>query len=78
MNSPLGAHPGTVRTRKGRDIALRCPRPRSSERNALPKPCDPDHSFRRLTLRSATGTAQRAIPTKDTVTVLMHSPLVTA
>jgi len=28
-----------------------------------PKPCDPDHSFRRPTLRSATGTAQRAIPT---------------
>ncbi len=40
-----------------------------------PKPCDPDRSFRRLTLRfrlrseatagqAATGTAQRAIPTK--------------
>jgi len=40
-----------------------------------PKPCDSDHSFRRLTLRSATVTAQRAIPTQDTVTMLMHPGL---
>ncbi len=71
---PSRAQLGTGLTRKGRDIALRCPRPRSSGRNAPPKPGDSDRSFRRLTLRSATGTAQRAIPTKDTVTVLRCAP----
>jgi hypothetical protein len=48
---------------RGRDIALRCPRPRSSGRNALTDVRARENSFRRLTLRSATGTAQRAIPT---------------
>jgi hypothetical protein len=48
---------------RGRDIALRCPRPRSSGRNALTDVCAGENSFRCLTLRSATGTARRAIPT---------------
>ena len=47
---------------KGRDIALRCPRPRSSGRNDLPNVAALYIRFRRLTLRSATGTAQRAGP----------------
>jgi hypothetical protein len=47
---------------RGRDIALRCPRPRSSGRNPQTKERSCEHSFRRLTLRSATGTAQRASP----------------
>jgi hypothetical protein len=41
----------------GRDAALRRPRPAGrNERKKRPL-------FRRLTLRSATGTAQRAVPT---------------
>jgi len=52
--------------RFGGDIALRC----SSGRNTQVTVCGSNHSFRRLTLRfrlrseaTATGTAQRAIPT---------------
>ncbi len=47
----------------GRDSVLRCPRPRSSGRNALAETCCSDQSFRRLTLRLAMGTAQRTVPT---------------
>jgi len=47
---------------KGRDIALRCPRPCPSGRNDWPSVSALHIPFRRLTLRSATGTAQRASP----------------
>jgi len=49
----------------GRDIVVRCPRPRSSGRNDLPNVTALHIRFRRLTLRSATGTAQRASPYLD-------------
>jgi len=42
---------------RGRDIALRCPRPRSSGRNESPNVTALNIRFRRLTLCSATGTA---------------------
>jgi hypothetical protein len=60
---------GYILTRflNGRDSALRCPRPeRSGGRNACQTRVLAPR-FRRLTLRSATGTAQRAIPTADSV-----------
>ncbi len=51
-------------TKNGRDSALRCPRPeRSAGRNGRGWTRVSCVRFRRLTLRSATGTAQRAIPT---------------
>jgi hypothetical protein len=43
--------------------ALRCPRPRGAGGTNRAKYYARQHSFRRLTLRSATETAQRAIPT---------------
>ena len=46
--------------RMGRDGALRRPRPEGAVEMCGCR----RRSFRRLTLRSATGTAQRAIPTK--------------
>src|SRR5580700_3598683 len=64
-----------LRVLSGRDIALRCPRPRSSGRNVLAKLCALGESFRRLTLRSATGTAQRAVPTRlNTYGALRSAP----
>ena len=44
----------------GRDIALRCPRPRTCGRNERERPYDSANSLRRCTRRR---TAQRAIPT---------------
>ena len=47
----------------GRKIALRFPRPSQRGRNEWPATSAfPAFRFRRLTLRSATGTAQRARP----------------
>jgi hypothetical protein len=53
----------------GRDSALRCPRPRGAGGTNRAKYYTRQHSFRRLTLRSATETAQRAIPTNFGVRV---------
>jgi acetyl esterase/lipase len=47
----------------GRDTALRCPRPRKAGGINAARVHAPPHSFRPLPLRSATGTAPRAIPT---------------
>ena len=53
----------------GRDSALRCPRPRGAGGTNRARICARLRSFRCLTLRSATGTAQRAIPTSFGVRV---------
>jgi len=45
------------------DSALRCPRPRGAGGTNDARFHPPPHSFRRLALRSATWTAQRAFPT---------------
>jgi hypothetical protein len=46
----------------GRDIALRCPRPRNSGRNESPA----THEFSQLVAPlNAARTAQRAVPTKQ-------------